>query len=203
VRTATTALPAVLSGLLAAAGISVGWAVPVWSSLLFAVLGFLTPDLVVRANATARRAEFTHVLGAFLDLVVIALAGGAGVDAALTHAAATGHGWAFDRLRASLRVAQLTRTQPWTALADLGNQLRIPALREVAAAIGLAGTEGAKIRASLAAKASALRLREHTTSEADAVAATERMSLPVIIMFAGFLIFIGYPAAVNVFAIAP
>jgi Flp pilus assembly protein TadB len=192
-------LPAAMAGVLVVAGIPVGVAIPGWGCLLLAVAGFYTPDLVTRAQASARRAEFTHALGAFLDLVVIGLAGGAGVDAALTQAARVGHGWAFDRIRHTLHTAQITRTTPWTALADLADRLRVPALREVAAAVSLAGTEGAKVRASLAAKASALRLRELTAAEAAAVAATEQMSLPVIVMFAGFLVFIGYPAVITVF----
>jgi Flp pilus assembly protein TadB len=188
-----------MSGVLAVAGLDVGLAIPGWGCLLLAAGGFATPDLVTRAQAAARRADFTHALGAFLDLVVIGLAGGAGVDAALSQAARVGHGWAFDRIRHTLHTAEITRTTPWTALAELGDQLRVPVLREVAGAVGLAGTEGAKVRTSLAAKASALRLRELTAAEAAAVAATEQMSLPVIVMFAGFLVFIGYPAVVNVF----
>jgi Flp pilus assembly protein TadB len=195
------ALPVLIAGTLTVAGLDIGITVPLWASILVAVAGFWTPDLIARANATERRVEFTHALGAFLDLVVIGLAGGAGVDAALTHAARVGHGWAFDRIRHALRVAEITRITPWTALADLGTTLRIPAVREVAAAVGLAGTEGAKVRASLAAKASALRLRELTDAEADANAATERMSLPVILMFAGFMIFVGYPALTSVLSV--
>ena len=188
----------VAAGLLALAGTPIGWVLPLWGCLVLGAIGFVTPTLVARAGAVERRVEFTHALGAFLDLVVIGLAGGAGVDAALTEASRIGHGWAFDRLRHALNAAQITRTTPWQALADLGDALRVPALREVAAAVSLAGTEGARIRASLAAKASSLRLRELTAAEAAAVAATEQMSLPVIVMFAGFFVFIGFPAVAHV-----
>jgi tight adherence protein C len=187
-----------LGGILAAAGAGIGWVLPLWGCLALAAVGFVVPTFVVRANAAERRVEFTHALGAFLDLVVIGLAGGAGVDAALTEASRVGHGWAFDRLRHTLHVARITRTTPWAALAELGDVLQVPVLREVAASVGLAGTEGARVRSSLAAKASALRLRELTAAEAAAVAATEQMSLPVIVMFAGFLVFIGFPAAAHV-----
>jgi hypothetical protein len=71
-------------------------------------------------------------------------------------------------------------------------------LSELAASVSLAGTEGAKVRASLAAKAAALRTHQITDAEADAQAATERMSLPVMALFLGFLVFIGFPALTQV-----
>ena len=60
------------------------------------------------------------------------------------------------------------------------------------------GTEGARIRASLTAKASALRTHQLTAAETAAQSATERMSLPVVLLFAGFLTFIAYPAVSHV-----
>ena len=195
----TVVVPAV-AGILAVAGVdtAAGWVLPAWGCLLLGAAGFAVPTFGVRANAAARRAEFVHALGSFLDLVVIGLAGGAGVEAALTQASSVGHGWAFDRLRHALQVARITRTTPWAVLAELGVTLQVPVLREVAAAVGLAGTEGAKVRTSLAAKASGLRLRELTSAEAAAASATEQMTLPVIVMFAGFLLFIGFPAVNHV-----
>ena len=44
-----------------------------------------------------------------------------------------------------------------------------------------------------------LRVREKAhTREGDAIAATERMSLPVMLLFLGFLAFIAYPALTQV-----
>jgi hypothetical protein len=68
----------------------------------------------------------------------------------------------------------------------------------LAASVSLAGTEGAKVRTSLAAKAGALRTHQITDAEGDATAATERMSLPVMLLFLGFLAFIAYPALTKV-----
>ena len=59
---------------------------------------FSLPDLGIHAEAGKRRADFRHALGSFLDLVVISLAGGAGVEGALSEAAAIGHGWSFAQL---------------------------------------------------------------------------------------------------------
>lgn len=186
------------SALLALGGAHVPLAIPLWGALLFAAAGFFVPDLGIRAEAQARRRDFRHALGAFLDLVVIALAGGGGVETALSDAATIGNGWAFDQIRHALDTARLAREPPWSALGRLGSELGVPELAELAASVSLAGTEGAKVRASLAAKAASLRTHELADAETAAQAATERMSLPVVVLFAGFLAFIGYPAIEHV-----
>ena len=186
--------PAAFSALVTAAGIRPALALPLVAALACAVAGFAAPDLSVRLEAARRRAEFRRVLAVYLNLVRVLLAGGAGVDAALTDAASIGRGWAFGQINQALTVARVTRTTPWARLRQLGDELDVPELAELAASVSLAGTEGARVRASLAAKASALRIRELTEAEGAAQAATERMSLPVVVLFAGFLVFIGYPA---------
>ncbi|MDQ2792010.1 MAG: type II secretion system F family protein, partial [Actinomycetota bacterium] len=139
-----------------------------------------------------------HALGAYLNLVRVTLAGGAGVEGALWDAASIGRGPAFAQIRRALNTARLTRTTPWAALRSLGEELDIAELAELSASVSLAGTEGAKVRASLAAKAAAMRTRELTDAEGDAHSATERMSLPVVVLFGGFLVFLGYPALATV-----
>ncbi|MCP2338911.1 type II secretion system F family protein [Actinomadura rupiterrae] len=191
-------LPPALWFLLTAGGLAVAWTMPLWASLALAAAGFIVPDLALRNQANQRRAAFRQALAAFLDLVVIGLAGGAGVEAALTHAATAGTGWSFEQLRRALDTAQLTRRPPWTSLADLGRRLQIPELVELAATVTLAGTEGAKIRTSLTAKAAAVRAHQLADAEADAQAATERLSLPLVLLFGGFLLLLGYPAVVHV-----
>ncbi|OKJ95619.1 type II secretion system F family protein [Amycolatopsis sp. CB00013] len=190
--------PWLLQALLVLGGSSLGVEVPLLAGLGLAALGFVTPDLEVRAKATRSRREFRDALSAFLDLVWITLAGGAGVEAALGDAATVGTGPAFGKIRRVLYAAQLTRTTPWVTLRRLGEELGIAELAELAASISLAGTEGARVRASLAAKAQALRTHQVTDAEADAQAATERMALPVTLLFLGFLAFIAYPAVIQV-----
>src|SRR3546814_7918519 len=76
----------------------------------------------------------------------------------------------------------------------LGEALDIPELGELAASAALAGSEGARVRTSLSAKARSLRLRGLTDVEAAAQSASELMSLPVVLLMFGFVIFLGYPA---------
>ena len=129
---------------------------------------------------------------------MVALAGGGGVETALADAASVGSGWAFAYLRRALDQARLARQTPWAALGRLGQELGVGELSELAASVALAGTEGAKVRASLAAKAASLRTHELAEAETADQAATERMSLPVVLLFAGFLLFLGFPAVEKV-----
>ena len=190
-------VPAV-AALLLLGGAHLPVVVPLWASLIFAVAGFVLPDLGIHADAGRRRRDFRHALSSFLDLVVVALAGGGGVETALGDAASVGAGWAFAYLRRALDHARLARETPWAALGRLGNELGVGELSELAASVSLAGTEGAKVRASLAAKATSLRTHELAEAETADQAATERMSLPVVLLFAGFLVFLGYPAVEKV-----
>jgi tight adherence protein C len=177
---------------------ALGWPLPflwpAWLALALAAGGFLAPDLGVRVEAARRRTDFRHALSTLLDLVVIALAGGAGVEQALYDAASIGTGWPAAQIRRALHAARASRTPAWATLAQLGAEIGIDELVDLAATVSLAGTEGAKVRASLAAKAAALRAHQLAEAETVAQAASERMSLPVVALFGGFLLLIGYPA---------
>ncbi|WP_235926231.1 type II secretion system F family protein [Actinokineospora pegani] len=186
--------PGAAATALFALGLPLGIGAPLVAAAALGVAGFVLPDILLRANAARLRNEFRQTLAAYLDLVWIAVAGGAGIDSALTGAATNGHGWAAEQIRRALDTARLTRASPWSALRDLGDRLDIGDLAELAASVSLAGCEGARIRASLAARTRAMRTRQTTEAEQRAQAATERMSLPVAILFLGFLALIGYPA---------
>jgi tight adherence protein C len=190
--------PFVLQFLLVLAGVQPGLVLPAVGGLVLAAAGFVLPDVRVRREAAENRTGFRHGLSCYLDLVAISLAGGAGVESALTDAARIGHGWAFHHIRRALTTARFTRGTPWAALRQLGEDLDIAELTELGASVELVGSEGAKVRASLAAKSAALRTRYLTHVEAAAQAASERMSMPVMLLFLGFLVFLGYPALTQV-----
>ncbi|MFJ8927633.1 type II secretion system F family protein [Streptomyces sp. NPDC102364] len=191
-------LPTAAELILTVGGHPLPWKIPLGGALILATGGFLLPDVGVRAPAERRRAAFRHALSVYLNLIHILLAGGAGVEGALTDAAEIGHGQPFQRIRSALNTASLTRTSPWTTLGQLGDEVGVSELSELAAALSLAGTEGAKIRASLAAKAAALRSRDAAEAEGRANAATERMALPGVLMAFGFVLFVFYPALVQI-----
>ncbi|MFE6308114.1 type II secretion system F family protein [Nocardiopsis sp. NPDC057823] len=160
----------------------------------FAVLMWFAPDLSLNDEAAKRKEEMRRTLSGFADLVVVSLAGGAGVSGALTDASANGGGWAMAAIRDALREASLTRVPVWQVLRELGERYDTPEFAELSASLHLAGADGARVRSSLSAKAKTLRVQFLAETEAKAQSATERMSLPVVLLFAGFLILLGYPA---------
>jgi tight adherence protein C len=188
------ALPAVVAAVWGVGGFSVPLTFPTGGGLVLGVFFFFAPDISLRSEAEERRKAFKQALGSFLDLVVISLAGGAGVESALRDAAGVGRGWAFAQLRNALEVTALTGETPWAALARLGEEVGVTELVELSATVSLAGTEGARVRDSLAVKSASLRDHALAEAEAEAQSTTEKMALPVVLLFLGFLILIGYPA---------
>ena len=79
-------------------------------------------------------------------------------------------------------------------MANEGERIGIEELPELAATVKLGGEQGARMTSSLVAKASSMRAKQLAEIEADANAATERMGLPMVLLFMGFLILLGYPA---------
>ena len=155
--------------------------------------GWLFARIDLRSDAEKARREFRHALASYLELVTILMAGGAGAETAMFDAAAAGNGKTFRHLRAALTAAQARREPPWRALGQAGERLGITELVELEASMTLAGG-GALVRDSLTAKAVAIRNKDLATLESEAQAKSETMVLPVVLMFAGFLVLIGYPA---------
>lgn len=187
-------LPVVMALVVIAADVSVNPIVIAALSIVLAVAGFLYPDLPLDNQVEARRREFRHSLSSFLDLVTIIMAGGGGIESALTGAADAGEGWPFEQLRDALRRARMTRRTPWETLASLGEDLGIDELVELASAVSLAGGHGARVKDSLTAKADALRSALAAEMETEAESQTEKMILPVMVMILGLVLFIGFGA---------
>ncbi len=179
-------------------GVAVPVGVVVVVALVAACGGFVLPDLLLRDAARHRRRAFSSALSSYLDLVNVVLAGGSGTETALEAAAEAGDGWVFVELRGALSRSRALRRSPWDCLADLGDELGVAELQELAASVRLAGQQGARVRASLAAKAASLRGHQLARIEAAAQSASERMALPTVLLFTGFLLFIGYPAVVEI-----
>ena len=158
-------------------------------------VGYLAPDRQLLRTARRRRTDVVAALSAFLDLVNVLLAGGAGIETALQAAAEAGDGWTFDQLRNMLVRARTTRRSVWTCCAELGQRLGVDELVELSASVQLAGQQGARIAQSLSTRAVTLRSRVLASVEAQAQSASERMGLPTVLMFVGFLFLLGYPAA--------
>jgi Flp pilus assembly protein TadB len=187
-----------LWGALRLFGVPLPAAVPVVLGLALGAAAFFLPDLQVHADAQARRKDFRHVMGSYLDLVAMNLAGGRGLPEALVTSAGIGNHWAMARIRQALVNARLLGLTPWEALGRLGQEIGIDELRDLAGALTLAGDEGAKIRASLSARAESLRRKELAEAEGSAGERSQSMLIAQLLLCAAFLVFLAFPAAYNI-----
>jgi tight adherence protein C len=209
----------ILAGWLALMGWDVSLSVPLWAALAIAAVFFFLPDLQIKRDAAVRRRDFRHVVGAFLDLVAMNLAGGRGVPEALMmavsvgapgsavpgggagpadgHTAVSGDNWAMARIREALGNARIVGITPWQALGRLGDEINVDELRDLSAALGLVADDGAKIRGSLTARAATLRRRELAEIEGRAGESSQSMLVAQLLLCAGFVIFLSFPAAMK------
>lgn len=148
----------------------------------------------LQKSATKLQRDMDLSVAVFLDLINVLLAGGAGVETAMIAAAGAGDGWGFEQLRTAMARAQSSRRSYWDVLRETGNAFGIESLEEVANSVQLAGEHGARIRQSLAAKAGSLRVRNLARIEHEAEQRTERMGIPIVLLFIGFILLVGYPA---------
>ncbi|WP_419918548.1 hypothetical protein [Candidatus Poriferisocius sp.] len=173
------------------------WISPVFvmsMSILIGGLLFLLPDLLLQRKARNYRQELRHQLSTYLDLVGLHLAGGSGIEKALTDSVAYGKAWGFVKIEQALRQAQRANEPLWISLEKLGRDLGSADLEELGTWFLLAGTSGSQVRSSLHTKAKGLRERALNEAETEAQRATERMSLPIVLLFTAFLGLISYPA---------
>jgi Flp pilus assembly protein TadB len=166
---------------------------PVWLALLGVLVGAALPTLQLRGSAKERRRDFRHVVSSFLDLVSMNLAGGRGVPEALQSAVSLSNGWGMVRIRETLQNARLQGITPWEALGDLGAELAVEELRDMAAALALVAEDGAKVRESLSARAASMRQRELADAEGRAAARSQSMLVAQLLLCVGFLLFLIYP----------
>lgn len=180
-------------------GFGSGPVIPVWLALVFAAVFFMLPDLEVRRDAAGKRRDLRRVVGAYLDLVAMNLAGGRGLPEALMAAAEVSDGWAIRRVRNALADARITGMSQWQALGNLGEELGIDELKDLSASLALVADDGAKVRESLGSRAETMRHREMAEIEGSAGEKSQSMLVAQLLLCAGFLVFLIFPAAMRVF----
>ena len=172
--------------------------IPVWLALFCSGVFFLLPDAEVRRDAAVKRRDLRRVVGAYLDLVAMNLAGGRGLPEALMAAAEVSDGWALSRIRNCLTDARITGVSQWSALGLLGDELAIEELQDLSAALALVADDGAKVRDSLSARAETMRHRELSEIEGQAGARSQSMLVAQMLLCSGFMIFLMFPAVMRV-----
>jgi len=187
------ASPTLLSITFAATGVGMPVAVPVLGSLGLALLCAWLAHRAVLTKAEAARAEFRAAVCTYLDLVALQLSAAHGPVQSLERAAEVCDGWVFDRIRESLRLAQLQMHSPWDELRDLADRIGIPELGDVGAIMRSSGSEGAQVHETLRSRADSLRDQIRTDNLARAEGVTGRLDIPGALLVFVLLGFGTYP----------
>ncbi|MGH3626502.1 MAG: hypothetical protein ACRDRL_03530, partial [Sciscionella sp.] len=117
---------------------------------------------------------------------------------ALPEAAQRGGGWPMMLIRDTLFRARRAGQSEWDALAALGERIGVDDLRELGALIRLVADDGAQVRATLTARAASMRRARLANEEGAAEERNQSMRLAQMLIAFGFMIFVGYPAFVNI-----
>ncbi|MFG1862330.1 type II secretion system protein [Microbispora bryophytorum] len=159
------------------------------------------PEALMMAVAVGSPVTTPGALNGTVNSAVNGVANGA-VNSAITGAAngagpAPGANWAMERIREALANARIVGITPWQALGRLGDEINVDELRDLSAALGLVADDGAKVRASLTARAATLRRRELAEVEGKAGERSQSMLVAQLLLCAGFVIFLSFPAAMK------
>lgn len=174
--------------------ISVGAGVPLLVSLATA---FAAPA-IVHADAMGRaddaRIDVRYQLSAYLDMVIMLLAGNTGHEGALGQAARAGDGLLFHELRRRMREVGATGQSLVEALVLVADDYDLVELRQVAGTTSLAAAQGAPVARTLSAKCSTLRGTISAEQEANARVRTDKVTPPLVGMALLFMALLIYPA---------
>ena len=193
------AFPAALWTAAAVAGARLPVSAPGLLGVALAAAGWLAPAAVCRERASRARAQLRVALSAYLDLVALERAGAGSPVEALEAAAEVGHGSAFLLVRSRLVLAARAGTSPYAALAALAEEVGVVELRDLAD-ITATAADGAAVYTTLLAKSRSLRNAIATEAHAAANTASERLVFPVVLLGAGFLLLLFYPALARLLA---
>jgi len=187
-------VPVLMYGLSTALGLSL----PAVLSVLFAIVGlafgFFLPDFDLKQKAEEAREDHVTALSAYLELTRALIASHMSPESALTTAANQGTGPAFEEYQAAC-LGVVTTKQPIHSIFDqLGEDLGIPELRDLAGSLALASEKGASVDDALEAKSLMLTNAQMLNERSEANSATARMSAPLALLGLTFTVFLALPA---------
>lgn len=166
---------------------------PVVVSLGCAVLGWFWPDIALRRQDEAVRADAGEALFTFFDLVLLERLANASGPQAMASAAGLSQAPLFVHIRASLERARLEQRPPWRELQALSEELAIAEIADMADVMRL-DEQGAALADALRARVRELRDAHLLREKLAAQQVSERMTFWMVIPSLVFgLIFLAPP----------
>jgi hypothetical protein len=180
-------------------GLPVSVAPPVAGGLAIGIALFFAPDLDAKTKAKKARQDFTRAVSVYLELLAIERTSGAGASQSAIGAAQVAHSWPFQRITETLQKAQWDGKAAWTALHDLGVEIDVPALLDVADILAQAGTQGAAVHEQLQGRAKALRESQLAVEEEIQHQNSVRMYAMVPLTAIVYFLMLIFPMGVTMF----
>lgn len=155
-------------------------ALPMLLCLVGAVVGFIAPDLALRGADKAVTADATEALLTFFDLVTLERLANQSATQSLHAAASLSDVAVFRTIRGALDRARLQQRMPYSELKQVGRDLNLPALVDLADVMAL-DESGAALSGTLRARVRELRDAHLTEMKVAASAVSERMTVFMVI----------------------
>jgi Flp pilus assembly protein TadB len=155
-------------------------ALPALLGIVGAAVGFVLPDLLLRQRDQAVTEDATEALLTFFDLVTLERLANLSGTQALRSAANASGATVFVAIRDALERARLEQRAPYGELQRLGEELRLPALVDIADVMRLDET-GASLSGTLRARVRELRDAHLNRLKVEASAVSERMGMLMVV----------------------
>ncbi|OFQ37942.1 hypothetical protein HMPREF2942_00115 [Rothia sp. HMSC071C12] len=150
---------------------------PLMMIFIGALCGWMLYNSSIDSHAKNAREEFSRAIATYLEGVAMRRAQGANTSTAAASAAEVSNTWVFTRIKNRMTIAHHQGKQPWDALYDLGKELQVKELSELASILKQAGENDTQIYEALRNHAELINGRILNDQHEKANAATERLSL--------------------------
>jgi len=191
-------IPALLVAAAQLMGVSIPFVIPGAACLLLAAFMWTVPSREAGEKAARARAEFRSALASLLDLVALERRARGSVPEALEAASEVASSAPFELINERLTLAARAGISPWTALHDLGEELDVSELRNLADIASVAA-EGAAVYQTLLAESRTLRHADLAAQHAAANVASEKLVYPLALLGIGFMLLVFVPAVLRLF----
>jgi tight adherence protein C len=161
------------------------------------IFGFLGPRLLISSLTKGRQKKVIKAMPDALDLIVVCVEAGLGLDAALAKVAEETQGPLSMEVRRALMESSMGKLRR-NALRDMAARLKVSDLTSFVAALCQADQMGTSLSQVLRAQSAQLRVKRRQRAEQEAMRAPLKMLFPLVFFIfpALFIIILG-PAAIG------
>lgn len=178
-------------------GLSLPFAVTGLFGIGMAAVAWVILGAAIHDQAQKRRRAMRYALVGFLTLVALHRAANKSMGQALDRAAQSSDTWAYRTIARRMQVAVRGGSNEWAGLQELGAELGIDELSDIADIADLGGNAGASVYSTLMARAQSLSRELQIGEEEEATAASSRLAVPKVLLTVTMAAFLLFPALIR------